>query len=212
MNTSALTIKNAPRDPNELAKIGRFNLRRIAEELGLFTDEASKARFMAGKNTDMAQALAVHLQQLDQNGGAPVVQPPNLTVVPNTPAPQRQPSNEAAKAEPAPQAQVNGNAGVVEALLKVINAQSKKIDLLTEKVEELVSETNAFGEGLEVVKEVVRGNTRTSVISTALSLSLAEQVLQAPREEILQSAINDQTTVAALVAALDQEDEEEGKE
>lgn len=208
MSTSTFNPHNAPRDPNELAKVGRFKLRRLAEEMGMFTDEASKSRFMAGSNNEMAQSLAVHLQAMDSNGGtAPAVQAP-VVVAPAQAPVARQPANEAEKIDQAEQQVTAGGNQAATALLQAITSLRKEVGDLAEKFDELRSEVEAGGELQESLRESVRGTNRLSVIATALSLSLAEQVLEAPRDEVLQAAIGDQSTVAQLVAQLDRDDDE----
>jgi TolA-binding protein len=209
MSTSALTVQNAPRDPNELAKVGRFKLRRLAEELALFTDDASKGRFMAGSNQEMAQAIATHLTAMDQGNGqaGPAVAMP-ATAPPQT-AVQRTPSNDATKAAAPAAAPVGAGA---EALVQTVGQANALINELSGKVVELEGVISEQTEALSELAQAVRGNTRLGAIQTALCLTLAEEVTGAGRKEILEAAISDQESVAALAAELNGEDDDEGKE
>lgn len=81
MTTTAigtLTISTAPRDPAMLATVGRYRLRRLAEELKLVEDEAQKTAFMASPLDVMSQAIATALKSLDDGGTVAPVLPPAL--------------------------------------------------------------------------------------------------------------------------------------
>lgn len=215
MSQSALTTQNAPRDPEELSKVGRFNLRYLAEQIGIFTDEASKGRFMNGSNKEMAQAIAMHLQAIDQgNGAAMVVQAP--MAVPTVAQPvQRSPSNDAART-PVAQEPVRTAAAVPGPTEMLLIQLGKILDKVTEvdnRIDEYVNAVQELSDKVEDLTGVLKGNSRLASLQTSLTLMLAEQVLQAPRKDVLGAAFNDRETTATLVADLKKldEDEEEGK-
>lgn len=187
---SEFSIETAPRDPAELKKAGRFMLRQLAEKLGIFTDEESKGKFMAGTNDDQAEACVLKLKALDANGGkasAPAASTPAASV------PKRTPSNgkrtQAAAAE-APAAAPGDNA--ITQLLGVISELKEQIGGLSEQVEGLASQ-------LDDAQTAVKGTNRLLVISMALNLTLAEQVLGAGRNEVIKAVMDDQDDVLKLL-------------
>jgi hypothetical protein len=61
-----VTLEEARRmSPEELVNAGRFALRALAEEVGVFRDSTSKARFMGQRNIDMAKQLCSTIQLRD---------------------------------------------------------------------------------------------------------------------------------------------------
>lgn len=69
MTMSAVTVATASRDPEVLAQSGRFQLRRLAEQLDMWPDEAAKTAFMSLSNAAMAQTVAAKLKEEDAKGG-----------------------------------------------------------------------------------------------------------------------------------------------
>lgn len=104
----SLTAESAPRDPMVLATIGRYQLRRLAADIGLSDTDEKKAAFASSTPDEMAQAVSVALKLLDASRGkspqSELVQPkpeeelvqqatdPAYTVIPVTEAaPLREP-------------------------------------------------------------------------------------------------------------------------
>jgi hypothetical protein len=230
---SSVTIQTAPRDTEQLSQIGRFQLRRLAEQLGMLADDTARQAFMGGSNTLMAEALVVKLKEYDKgNNGtaaaparAPVTTPATTnagTVAPaaQTPAataPKRQPRTE----DSAP-------ADDTEAALRVIGALTDlthQVDGLTkqigetnrlagetgvgsakasERIDGLTKEISQLNPYLKNLHEAVQGMATMQLVGLTLNLMLAEQVLQAPREDILQTAFADVKSIATLIATLNQ--------
>jgi hypothetical protein len=57
MTSAKLSLETAPTTLEEMLKIGRFNFRLLAQELGLFADDTAKASFMQLSNEGQAKAL-----------------------------------------------------------------------------------------------------------------------------------------------------------
>lgn len=201
---SAITIQNAPRDVDSLAKVGRFNLRSLADQIvkagiPIYADDKSKGEFSAGSNAEQAQVLAAALQQLD-GGGAPA--PTNGKPIRTPSSKGRKSKSSAAAAAPAPAAPSGG----AEALLAAVNKQAENISELKEAVE-------AISEQVTELELLVKGGNRLVAIATACSLTLAEEVCQAPKEDVLRSAVEDTSTLETLMGELNiDEEEEEGNE
>ena len=108
---SNLNKSNAPRDLATLCRAGRFMLRSLAAELGMFSDPAAMAAFQGAVTDEQARMVKEALDAYDRaNGGAPQQgqpqQPPQMQQQPSqgfAPAPGFQPQ--------APQMQPGFNGG-----------------------------------------------------------------------------------------------------
>lgn len=69
MTISSIPLAEAPRDPAEMVKCGRWNLRTWAEELGIITDEASKNAFLGRPIADQAQQVLDAIEAAESAGG-----------------------------------------------------------------------------------------------------------------------------------------------
>lgn len=156
-----LTKENAPRNHTELAKIGRFQLRQLADELGLFTSEDVKMAYQVLDTKDQAQQVLDALNALDKGGGgAPPADAPTTKT-------KRQPKT----SEDAPPAGGGGGSDPrVGQVLEVLEAQGKVL-------------TN-----ISVQLEGLRALVATSA---SLTLLVGEQALGAGRQEILAAALDD---------------------
>jgi len=183
-----ITIETAPRDPAELKKVGRFMLRNLAESLGFFTDEESKGKFMAGSNDDQAEAIALKLKALDANGGKSASAPAAAASVP-----KRTPSNgkRASAAEAAPAAAAAPDNAVTQ-LISIIDDLKGQVGELTGAIDNLSAQ-------LDDTQTAVKGTNRLLVISLALNLTLAEQVLGAGRNDVIKAVMDDQNDVLKLL-------------
>lgn len=220
MSQTQLTPETAPRDAAELAKIGRFNLRMLAEKLGLFSDEATKAAFMSLSNEEQADNCAKALAALDgakapagkAGGGTP----------PRTPQTSKTGPGKAAAAAGGSKvggtATGSGGGGSVgggenigklmakfEELLTAVNGASSKLDEIGARVGDL---ENAMGS----LQGTVAGNNKLAVVAIGASLKLAEEVLQAGPEAVLGAVIQDlgivENTIAAVLTVEDSADDE----
>lgn len=169
---------SAPRDKEGLVRLGRFQLRALANELGLLTSEESKNAFMAMSVDEQAGAVLDALKLQDKGGGgsAPAAAAP-------AEKPKRTPVSASAMKESAPAASDSGagNGVVLEGIKNVL----EDVKLLHDKIDVL----NERAEKAEAV----------AAVAINLSLMLAEQVLGGGRPEVLGMAIEDLAdTVKAL--------------
>lgn len=92
MSTSNISIQSAPRDPNELLKIKRGILYRLALQLNMFPSDDQDQAFLAADHGVQAQAVAQALMALDANGaGQPAPGTPQMPTVVAPPAAQMSP-------------------------------------------------------------------------------------------------------------------------
>lgn len=169
---------SAPRDKEGLVRLGRFQLRALANELGLLTSEESKNAFMAMSVDEQAGAVLDALKLQDKGGGgsAPAAAAP-------AEKPKRTPVSASAMKESAPAASDGGagNGVVLEGIKNIL----EDVKLLHDKIDVL----NERAEKAEAV----------AAVAINLSLMLAEQVLGGGRPEVLGMAIEDLAdTVKAL--------------
>jgi hypothetical protein len=189
---ATVNVQTAPRDVESLSKLGRFNLRKLAEELNIFSDEKGQGEFSSGSNQEQAQAIAAALAQMDGGGAEAASQPVR------TPSSTGKTKRQAAAAK----APVGG----AEGLLAAINKQTAMLEEVKEAIEALTE---------EVAESNVRisGNNRLVSIACSACLTLAEEVCQAPKAEVLKASIEDTATLEALMEELSpEEEEEEGNE
>ena len=67
MTTTKTSVATAPRDLEALKKQGRFNLRCLAEELGVFSNEQSKSSFMSMAHDAQAENIFKMLKDVDKS-------------------------------------------------------------------------------------------------------------------------------------------------
>jgi hypothetical protein len=207
-NTPAVnspTIQSAPRDPAQLQAMGRFHLRRLAETLGLLSTDALKSAFMAFSPNEMAQAIYKQLQAWDaQNGGAapppPQQPPPVATALAPAAAPPaaaetpaRQPRTKATTANGSDHSDISQLMAALAGIAEEQKRQATRIEQIATLIDKSGKETSAIG-------EVVGQIHNTQVVGVALSLMLAEEVLKAPRPEVLEAAMADTSGIAGMLS------------
>ncbi len=193
MSQSAVSITDAPRDLEKLQALGRFNLRRLAEELGVFKDEATKGAFMNGTNPQMGQAVYEALVKFDaESGKASAPAAAKRTPVTNgkTSKPPKETETPAASTPGAAP-----TAGIQE-LLAAIGGLKEVVEGLSERLDGIEA-------GQETTNAMVSGTNRLLVTSLTLNLMLAEEVMKAPRNAVLQDAVADTEGVIATLRELD---------
>lgn len=217
MTTTQLSIETAPRDLEALAKQGRFNLRMLAEELGVFGTEASKQSFMGMSSEQQAENLLKLLQERDKpagkggGGGAAAG------------AGKRTPTT--AKADAAKNGKATGGAatgagGGTQAAPAGENAGKllEKLDAILKAQEELATRVDELTGAVEQLQSVGAGTNRFVTVAIGLSLKLAEQVLNAGPSQVLKAVMDDMPEVEAALAELapaedaDEEEAGEGEE
>lgn len=231
---ASITIQTAPRNVDDLAQIGRFQLRRLADQLGLCADEPSKQAFMGMSSPTQAQAVLAKLLEHDKGGanGTPAngaVHAPaqaQAPAAPQTPPAQAAPETAAPAAAPRRQPKTVSDPGtggdaaaqVVESLQGVasqLGALIQKFDQVAKssdaagasseqvkgQVNALIAELGKLNPYLQNLSEAMKGVVQMQCVVTTLNLMLAEQVLGAPRDEVLQAAIADAPGVQKLLQA-----------
>lgn len=203
MSTTAMTLATAPRELEPLTKIGRFNARMLAQEGGLFATEKSKTTFMQMNNEEQANELFNMLQRLDKK---PAGKPAGAST--------RTPSNTGAKAggrkaaeaqteEPdeTPEARTPANAGAVsapsgEGAVKLL----KSIQALEANYGSIVTVLENLGQQSQMQQSSINRGVSMTLLSVAVLLQIAEEVMQAPQSQILQAAFDDMPRLTADVA------------
>jgi hypothetical protein len=69
MSNAIISIADASRNPAELAKLPRFQIRALAEQLGRFADMKEKTAFLDMNTAQQAPILAQWLAEVDRGGG-----------------------------------------------------------------------------------------------------------------------------------------------
>jgi hypothetical protein len=194
MSQSAVSITDAPRDLEKLQALGRFNLRRLAEELGVFKDEATKGAFMNGTNPQMGQAVYEALVKFDAESGKASA-PAAAKRTPVTNGKTSKPKETETPAASTPSA---APAAGIQELLGAINGLKDAIGELAERLENV--------EGYqETTNAMVSGTNRLLVTQLVLNLMLAEEVMKGGpgRRDVLEAAISDTEGVITTLRELD---------
>jgi len=195
---ATVNIDAAPRDVATLAKLGRYQLRRLAETLGVFTSEKDMSNFLSEPQENQAQTVQAALARHDANRGtngaqAPMAAPAAVAEpVPATTARRgRQPSNNGANgaATPAPEA-VTVPGGVLD-LGPIVGAIAEMNTLLAGVSSRLDAVESAVKNGQKETLTQLRAATAVAKVQLGFTGLLAEQVLGAPRDEILADAVKD---------------------
>jgi hypothetical protein len=178
-----LTKENAPRDPVELLKQGRFGVRRVAKELGLLEDGIADAYF-ALKPEEQADAVCAKLRELDAGGAVapsqPVQQvqqqPMQQQVLPSMPV-QEQPVQQApvtrqprTRAAAAPSTTSGDPAMLLVENVKVVGAQ---LAALSQQQE---AHTKALEENNKLLARQVAGQERICVEIEKISPFLSKAI------------------------------------
>ncbi len=213
MTTQQITPENAPRDAEQLSKIGRFHMRTLADQLGVFATNEGKTAFMALSPEGMGQELLRLLTEVDKAKGkasAAGVRNPVTSKSKGQSAAAGKSGGESATATAGGGTQAAGAAVPgSEKLLALISAQG-------EAIKELGAQLAALKESVDSASDAIAGSNRLAQLGIVVSLTIAEEFLKAPREQVLETASDD---MASLEAQLQQawgtgggEEEEEEEE
>ncbi len=220
MTTTQITVDTAPRDLEGLKKIGRFNLRLVAQQLGVFATEAAKAAFMQQPNDAQAETvkklLDAHFgtKTTGSGGGGKAAgtgrQPSTknagkATTVTTTAEPA---AEEAASTSSGSGGKAAGGGGGENAAKLLAAIQGIRDDYagLREAVENLTASINQL-------QGISAGTNRFVAMSIGLTGKLAEQVLGAPLEQVLEVVVDDMPAVENAMRSMPGADEaEEGGE
>lgn len=194
----AYTVESAPREQEKLANIGRFQLRRLAEELGLLNTEQKKNAFMSGTPSEMAQAVSMALRTRDASGGAVVSAPPIMQEAPIQ-VPVQVPVAEALVREPRTRARVEAPVQAQEgtatpAFLSELRALNDNTRAELMGLNKLIKESGLADllPKVERLEEAVVGLMEQNKFLFSIVLMVAEQhIRDASRTEILRTAAED---------------------
>ena len=126
-----MPVDEAPRDFVQLNKLGKFQLRTLAKNLGLLEDETAKMNFITSPQEQQAQSVCEALKEYDKTKAAgPVPTSP----APAAEKPKRQPRTTDDKAAAAAPSGMD-----MSEVLKAIEASEKRIASLIEALTNLVA-------------------------------------------------------------------------
>lgn len=198
MTAVKLNLENAPTTMEEMLKIGRFNGRLLAQEIGMFTSEAEKASFMQLPNEKQAEALLAAVLKLKSGGkgakpaaagtrtpstGKPAAAGARKPATTETaPAVTQQAEDPAAARAPATAAAAAGAANTVKLMQTIAKT--------CEGIETAIGDTNNSMVGLQ---EALEGINLALWFNTALTVLQIEHTLsgQMSREEIIEMALGE---------------------
>lgn len=180
MTTATVSVATASRDPEVLKEVGRFGLRTLAMELGMFDDANYKVAFQGMNAGDQAQAVATKL--IEKDGGKPKgakAAGKATTTPPRTPVTGSKASSTKQDAEPSAE-----SAGVNAAkLLEAFQELNSNYAALLEEVQAHRAETQAL-------QNNVSGTNTLVCLGVSLALQMSEEVLKAPPAQVLAAAID----------------------
>lgn len=219
MTATQISVETAPRDLELLKKVGRFNLRVLAQELGLFKSEESKQAFMQATNDQQSDTIYKALMEKDGvspkasgkgGGGAPTGRSPSTKNAGKTAGTVGKPAGEAATGAGGGGA-TSGAGAVGAGAEKII----QKLQELVEKVDGFQSSIDNLTEAVGQLQGISAGTNRFVALSIGLSAKLAEQVLGASLDQILDVVLEDMPAVEAAMQKMapadeDGDEEEEG--
>jgi len=206
MTTVKINLENAPNDYDGMLKLGRFNLRLLAQELGVFATEKDKAAFMQLKNEEQATELlslvqskrgggkkpAASRQPATGKAGAATARKPAAAAEPEETEARTPVTDPAAARSPATAAVAAGASKTME-LLKTISERCEGMSGLAENVEGSLGGMQSSIEALSVAV----------MFNSALTLLSLEQAAagQMSREEIVSMALEEIPGIKTILEA-----------
>jgi hypothetical protein len=197
---TAYTIDNAPREADLLAKIGKYQLRRLAEspQLGFLTDEAIRAAYLSKPVDEQAKELAEALRLYDGGGkakpAAPVAETPTLVSEVVKDPPKREPRVTMPDPEVAPAparkalSVVTDTSAASSELLLEMRALKAQMDTSTAKLTEQNTYLNAQ---LDATRAQLTALADTVGLLTSLTLMVAEPALGGNGDDLLRAALEE---------------------
>ena len=180
MQPTNLTRETAPRNASELARTGRLNLRNLAEDLGLFTDEVTKAKFSNLPTVEYAELVSAKLRELDGDKSRSTAAPEACAV--RTPAVRVRTPRAAAPAVAPP------NRDADPPLAEAVQELTRAVERLTDRVEDL--------------EQSAGGTNRLIATALVVELMLAEELLGQGRDRVLGLASTNVPGVVELLQRL----------
>lgn len=230
MEDNKLTVQNAPRDLEQLKRVKRGALYRLALALNLWAgDPKAEEAFLLRNHEEQAQDLLAGFLAWDaQHGGgngngqaAPAQPAPQVM----QPAPQQmqpmpmQPTPQVALSEPPPREPVTtSDPGTPVAAAKAappVSAQLisvlSDIKSRVENLNRVVDEEVAGAADLEELRQLVLGTSRTQQSLAMLMLLVAEQILEVPSKAVVKM-VEAEIKKNTLEELFTEQAESEGKE
>lgn len=215
----------APRDLQQLMRLGRFNLRKLAEEIGILNAQEdpvsldTRQTFMGMNTEEQARTVLQYLQNMDANGGS-------------APAPQAAPTPAPAAPAPAPTtapAATNGtshglnggglSSGGLSGGLKrtpVTKDNTPPATAATQPTTQpaapvaaqvdltpVLTAVAAIAEGQKALTAAIKDLATQVLISNSALLLIGEEMVKKDgltRQDILDQAVTDSSIVADLIA------------
>jgi hypothetical protein len=196
MTQTVLTYETAKNlSLEDLAKLGRYTLRSLGEEIPAWGNNDEKQAFLKLETGQQAAAVFKAIQERskqEKGGGKPAA------AASAKPAATRTPSNKStAAAAKEPAAVASGDVGGATAqLLELLTSIKEAQERLEEKVDALSSACEANIPGM------IAGNNKLVAVSVSLALQMSEQVLNAPASGVLQTAIEQLPEIEGQLAEL----------
>lgn len=205
MTTTQLSIETASRDPEALEKEGRFNLRQLAQALGIFETAEGKSAFMSLDNKQQAAEIARLLKEADKKkaggggGGTPVRTPSTKNAGGKGGAGKAGAGAAGAASSQNESASSSGSAGGEGGnATKLIAA----IERLTAGFAELKESVDQNTAALAELQGVSAATNRFTTVAIGCSLKLAEEVMQASPAQVLQVVMEDMSVVEDSLRSL----------
>lgn len=210
MTTTQITVDTAPRDLEGLKKIGRFNLRLVAQQLGIFATEAAKTAFMQQSNDAQAETVKKLLDAHFATKGTGTAKPAATGRNPST-----KNAGKAAAAASEPAADDNTGAATGG---KGVGGGENAAKILA-AIQGLREECAGFRESIDNLTATISqlqgisaGTNRFVAMAIGLSGKLAEQTLGASLETVLEAVVEDMPAVEAAMRTMPGAEEEEAEE
>lgn len=217
-SNTMMTPETAPRDAAALAQNGVFIHRRLAEALEalgfpVYKDANERTAFVTAKPEERAAVILQKLKELDASRGgapAPAAAPAQL------PAPAAQPAAAPAAAAPATsgraprttkdsgsgskEAPANGS-GVLELLtaVKSLSDELKELRAAAQASSTVPAGIAGLGKEIESVKTMLGVSMKIQEVQLGLLCLFGQQVLQAPTDAFLSSAVDDANVALGLL-------------
>lgn len=218
MTAVKISLDAAPTTMEEMLKMGRFNYRILAQELGMFNSEAEKAAFMQMASDKQAEALLAEVIRAKGGKGAAAAAAAPTGRTPSTgkgkkpaeaPAPEEAPINDPAAARaPVTAAAAAGTANLV-----------KQLGAIVASVEGIQEAVQGGNQSIITLQETLEGIRATMIFNTALSLLQIEHLLagQMSRDDIVGMALSEIPAIRDMLGGITgesspEEDPEEGNE
>lgn len=203
MTATQISIDTAPRDLEGLKKVGRFNLRVLAQALGVFSTEAGKAAYMQLDND--AQATAIK-KLLDEHFGGSKGGAGKTAGTPSGRTPATKggagkttgASKTSGETTGTTSSGTGGGAPSGEGAAKILAA----LQANTEEVAGLRASIDNLAAAIEQLQGVSAGTNRFVALSIGLSGKLAEETLGAPLSQVLEAVMDDMPAVEAAMASM----------